>query len=166
MSKLTKPLTDKDINNALSKEKEYKLFDGGGLYITIAPKGGKWWRIKYNFEGRENRLSLGVYPAVSIVEARKRKEHIKAQISMGINPSLARKESKTKKPNMVQDDIAVEQNMEPLKVNTDTKIDDLSKASMIEKLDKLKNKERYNQDDPEEYRGGFRSFVRDLRRWL
>ena len=54
------PLTDTAIRNAKPTEKPRRLFDGGGLYLEISPRGGKWWRWKYRFEGKEKRLSLGV----------------------------------------------------------------------------------------------------------
>ena len=49
MARMVKPLTDKEIKAAKPKEKEYKLFDGGGLYLSITAKGKKWWRLKYSF---------------------------------------------------------------------------------------------------------------------
>ncbi len=60
------PLSDTAIRNAKPTEKPRKLADGGGLYIEVAPSGGKWWRFKYRFEGKEKRLSLGVYPDVGL----------------------------------------------------------------------------------------------------
>ena len=65
-------LTDTAIRAAKPKDKIYKLTDGEGLYIEVAPSGGKWWRVKYRFEGKEKRLSLGVYPQVGLREARKK----------------------------------------------------------------------------------------------
>lgn len=53
--------------------KTQKHFDGNGLYIEVSPKGGMWWRLKYRFEGKEKRLSLGTYPNVSLKNARERK---------------------------------------------------------------------------------------------
>lgn len=60
MARLTTPLTAKEIQSAKPKDKEYKLFDGGGLYLAVTPKGGKWWRLKYRFNNKEQRLALGV----------------------------------------------------------------------------------------------------------
>ena len=60
------PLSDTAIRNAKPADKPRKLADGGGLYIEVAPSGGKWWRFKYRFEGKEKRLSLGVYPDVGL----------------------------------------------------------------------------------------------------
>lgn len=80
MAKLVTPLTDPKIRNSKARETLYRLFDGGGLYIDIQPNGGKRWRIKYKFAGRENRLSLGKYPEVSLSLARKKREEIKKLI--------------------------------------------------------------------------------------
>ncbi|MGO8756195.1 MAG: Arm DNA-binding domain-containing protein [Gallionellaceae bacterium] len=63
-------LTDTKIKNAKLGEKPFKLFDGWGLYLFITPTGSKWWRLKYRFGGKEKRASLGVYPDVSLSEAR------------------------------------------------------------------------------------------------
>ncbi|MDD4854399.1 MAG: Arm DNA-binding domain-containing protein, partial [Sulfuricurvum sp.] len=65
MARKTLPLSDKEIKNAKSSEKEYKLFDGGGLYLSVQPNGSKGWRLKYLFQGTEKRISLGTYPIVS-----------------------------------------------------------------------------------------------------
>lgn len=59
------PLTDIAVRRAASRERAYRLTDGGGMYLEIAPSGGKYWRLKYRFRGRDRRLALGVYPDVS-----------------------------------------------------------------------------------------------------
>lgn len=59
------PLTDTAIRNLKPKNKPFKVFDGNGLYLEVAPAGGKWWRLKYRLSGKEKRISLGVYPEVS-----------------------------------------------------------------------------------------------------
>ena len=68
------PLSDTAIRNAKPAKKAKKLFDGGGLYLEVAPSGGKWWRLKYRFDGKEKRLSLGVYPEASLKDARDRRD--------------------------------------------------------------------------------------------
>lgn len=85
------PLTDTAIRNAKPSEKPIKLSDGGGLYIEVAPSGGKWWRLKYRFAGKEKRLSLGVYPEVGLKEARERRETTKRLLADGIDPSVERR---------------------------------------------------------------------------
>jgi integrase len=84
-------LKDITVKNAKSKEKIYRLFDGGGLYIEILPSGGKYWRFKYRFRGKEKRLALGVYPGVSLVLARKRREEARDLLENGVDPSIKRK---------------------------------------------------------------------------
>lgn len=63
------PLTDTAIRKAKAQAKPYRMFDGGGLYLEVSPSGGKLWRWKYRIAGVEQRLSLGVYPDVSLSEA-------------------------------------------------------------------------------------------------
>jgi Arm DNA-binding domain len=62
-------LTDIVVRNAKSSGKTFKLFDGRGLYLEVSPNGGKWWRLKYRFDGKEKRLALGVYPDVKLKDA-------------------------------------------------------------------------------------------------
>ena len=88
------PLTDTAIRSAKPQSKAIKLFDGGGLYLEVAPSGGKWWRLKYRFAGKEKRISLGVYPAIGLKEARQRREDAKKIIAQGIDPSEQKKEAK------------------------------------------------------------------------
>ena len=84
-------LTDTAIRTAKPKEKSYKLADGEGLYIEVAPSGGKWWRLKYRFAGKEKRLSLGVYPETGLKEARARASAMKETLKQGIDPGEERK---------------------------------------------------------------------------
>ncbi len=94
MAAKTKPLTDKEIKAAKPKERDYKLFDGGGLFLLVAKTGGKLWRLKYRVDGKEKLLSLGAYPAVSLVEARRRREAHRAELAMGVDPAQKRKDRK------------------------------------------------------------------------
>ena len=59
------PLTDAAIRNASPRSKPFKLADERGLYLEVAHSGGKWWRLKYRIEGKEKRISLGVYPVTT-----------------------------------------------------------------------------------------------------
>ena len=87
-------LTDKAIRAAKHGDKAVRIFDGGGLYIELAPNGGKWWRLKYRHAGKEKRLSLGVYPHVALKQARERRDDAKRMLANGIDPSEQRKATK------------------------------------------------------------------------
>ena len=95
-------LTDIKVKNAKggvrpdgeTTNKRYKMGDSRGLYLEVAPNGGKWWRLKYRFDGKEKRLSLGVYPDVSLKEARNRRETLRQQIANGIDPAQIREAEK------------------------------------------------------------------------
>ncbi|MBU1191868.1 MAG: integrase arm-type DNA-binding domain-containing protein [Gammaproteobacteria bacterium] len=89
------PLTDTAIRNAKPGEKSIKLFDERGLYLEVAPSGGKWWRFKYRFNGKEKRLSLGVYSDVNLKEARDRRDAARKLLANGIDPSENRKAQKS-----------------------------------------------------------------------
>ena len=84
-------LTATAVRNAKPNSKTRKLFDGRGLYLEISPRGGKWWRYKYRFCGKEKRISLGVYPDISLSEARERLHDARKLVANGIDPSEARK---------------------------------------------------------------------------
>jgi integrase len=88
-------LTDTAIRNAKPGEKTLKLFDERGLYLEISPSGGKWWRLKYRFDGKEKRLSLGVYPDVSLKDARGRRDTARKLLADGTDPSENRKAQKS-----------------------------------------------------------------------
>ena len=91
------PLTDTAIRNARPGDKTRKLFDGGGLYLEVAPSGGKWWRLKYRYAGKEKRLSLGVYPDVSLKDARERRDEARKLLANDIDPSEHRRAQKAAK---------------------------------------------------------------------
>ena len=91
------PLTDVAIRRAQPSKKSRKMFDGRGLYLEVAPRGGKWWRLKYRFEGKDKRISLGVYPDVSLKEARQRCEDSRRLLAGGVDPSAHRQALKVAK---------------------------------------------------------------------
>ncbi len=90
-------LSDTTIRNAKPAEKAYKLYDSGGLFIQVTPSGGKWWRLKYRFDGKEKLLSLGTYPEVSLASARDKRDSARALLANDppIDPSEKRKTAKT-----------------------------------------------------------------------
>ena len=88
------PLTDTAIRKAKPADKPVRMFDGGGLYLEIALTGGKLWRWKYRHGGKEKRLALGAYPAVSLADARERHAEARKLLAAGIDPSEQRKAQK------------------------------------------------------------------------
>lgn len=89
------PLTEIAVRKATPGAKTTRLFDGGGLYLEVAPSGGKWWRLKYRFAEKEKRLSLGVYPEVSLKQARLKRDDARRLLASGIDPSEHRQQSGT-----------------------------------------------------------------------
>jgi integrase len=88
------PLTQFAIVHAAAKEKPYKLPDSAGLYLLVQPGGGKAWRFRYSFAGRENMLSLGPFPAVSLANARAKRDEARRLLAGGIDPSEQKKLAK------------------------------------------------------------------------
>ena len=89
-------LTDKEIESINPGDKPIRRFDGGGLYLEVAPSGGKWWRLKYRFLRKDKRLALGVYPDVGLIEARDGRDAAKQLLKRGIDPSAVRREEKAR----------------------------------------------------------------------
>jgi len=90
------PLTDPATKAAKPGEKPYKLADAGGLYLEVFPNGSRYWRLKYRHAGKEKRLALGVYPAVSLAEARKKAAAAKKLLEAGEDPAatMSKREKK------------------------------------------------------------------------
>ena len=88
------PLTNLQVERAKPKEKPYKLTDERGMYLLIHPKGGKWWRFDYRYQGKRKTLSLGVYPDVSIKVARKKRDDARSILDGGVDPAYYRKLNK------------------------------------------------------------------------
>jgi integrase len=90
-------LTDTSIRNAKPADKTYAIADERGLSIQIKPSGGKWWRLRYRFDGKEKMLSLGTYPDVGLKEAREKRDEARKLIAAGVDPSQHRKAAKSAK---------------------------------------------------------------------
>ena len=89
------PLSDVAIRRAKPSDKPQRLFDGGGLYLEVMPTGGKLWRWKYRYAGKEKRLALGAYPDVTLAGARERHLAARRLLAEGLDPSEQRKAEKT-----------------------------------------------------------------------
>lgn len=89
----------KPCHNTLNPEKDYtnkpyKMPDGGGLYMEVTPQGSKLWRLKYRFLGKQKKLSIGIYPTITLAEAREQRDEAKRLLSQGLDPSAVKKEVK------------------------------------------------------------------------
>ncbi|EAQ81490.1 tyrosine-type recombinase/integrase [Blastopirellula marina] len=87
-------LTDAAVRNAKPREKPYKIFDAGGLFLWVQPSGGKWWRYKYRFAGKEKLLALGSYPDISLADARERHALARKVLASGNDPGEVKKDAK------------------------------------------------------------------------
>jgi hypothetical protein len=87
-------LTSFKVQDAVSKEKPYKLSDGDGLHLLVQPSGSKLWRFRYRFASKENMLALGSYPEVSLAAARSKKDEARKLIAEGGDPSQKKKQDR------------------------------------------------------------------------
>lgn len=90
----TNTLTDARCKGVKPADKAQKMFDGGGLHLYVSPKGAKVWRLAYRVNGKPQTLVIGPYPAVSLQEARQKREEAKAVLRAGQDPNGARKAAK------------------------------------------------------------------------
>ncbi|MDE1475686.1 tyrosine-type recombinase/integrase [Xenorhabdus bovienii] len=88
------PLTDIKVKSAKPTDKAYKLTDGGGMYLLVKPNGSKYWRLKYRFVGKEKMLSIGVYPDVSLADARQKRDEARKVLAAGGDPGEVKKADK------------------------------------------------------------------------
>jgi len=87
-------LTDTKIRSLVPGEKPYKSYDSAGLYLQVTPTGGRWWRFKYRFGGREKLLALGTYPDTSLKLARNKRDDARTLLAQDIDPGAKRREEK------------------------------------------------------------------------
>ncbi|MES9964532.1 MAG: integrase arm-type DNA-binding domain-containing protein [Candidatus Sedimenticola sp. 20ELBAFRAG] len=94
MARKTHPLSDSEVRAAKPREKQYKLFDGGGLYLLVHSNGGRYWRLDYRFNGKRRTLSLGVYPDMSLKVARRERRRSREALAEGFDPGIQKKAQK------------------------------------------------------------------------
>ncbi|EAZ7775723.1 tyrosine-type recombinase/integrase [Salmonella enterica subsp. enterica serovar Woodinville] len=87
-------LNARQVETAKPKDKPYKLADGGGMYLEVFPNGTKSWRMKYRIAGKEKRVVFGVYPTITLADARSKRDDAKKLLVKGVDPSAFKKESK------------------------------------------------------------------------
>ena len=88
-------LTDTEIRRSRAGTKPYKLFDGGGMYLLVSPAGGRLWRLKYRFQGKEKAMALGKYPEITLADARVRRDAARRALANRIDPMAERMAMKT-----------------------------------------------------------------------
>ncbi|SCY13618.1 integrase arm-type DNA-binding domain-containing protein [Nitrosospira sp. Nsp13] len=87
-------LTDTAVRKTKPVDKPVKMADGGGLFLLVQPNGSKYWRLAYRFEGKQKLLAMGVYPDVSLILARERRDAARKLLATGVDPSENRKAAK------------------------------------------------------------------------
>ncbi|HCT2037995.1 TPA: integrase arm-type DNA-binding domain-containing protein [Klebsiella pneumoniae] len=89
-------LTDIKVRTAKPTDKQYKLTDGNGMHLLVHPNGSRYWRLQYRFGGKQKMLALGVYPQVSLADARARRDEARKLLANGIDPGDKKKNDKVK----------------------------------------------------------------------
>ncbi|GKX55230.1 integrase [Leminorella grimontii] len=92
-------LTDIKVKSAKPQNKAYKLTDSDGMHLLVPPNGSKYWRLQYRFAGKQKTLALGVYPEISLADARQRRDEARKLLANGIDPSEKKKEVKVEQAN-------------------------------------------------------------------
>lgn len=88
-------LSDTAVKKAKPEAKPYKMADGEGMYLEVMPTGSKYWRLKYRFGDKEKRLAFGIYPDVSLAQARDRRYDARKLLANGIDPGAVKQAQKT-----------------------------------------------------------------------
>lgn len=96
------PLTDIKVKNARPSEKPVKLTDGQGLYLLVHPNGSKYWQLAYRFSGKQKVFSVGVYPLVTLSEARKKRDEARKLLSDGIDPVQQKKNTRNETAGIIR----------------------------------------------------------------
>ncbi len=103
MPKTVKPLNDTQLKNAKAKEKDYKLSDGEGLYFVVKKNGTKSWRYDFSYGGKRKSMSFGIYPTVSLKDARIKKDEAKYSLANNKNPISIKRAKKTSETITIND---------------------------------------------------------------
>ncbi|HHA1921836.1 TPA: tyrosine-type recombinase/integrase [Enterobacter ludwigii] len=87
-------LTDIKVRTAKPTDKQYKLTDGSGMHLLVHPNGSKYWRLQYRFGGKQKMLALGVYPEITLADARARRDEARKLLANGVDPGDKKKSDK------------------------------------------------------------------------
>jgi hypothetical protein len=83
-------LTDTKVRTVKPKEKSFKIADGKGLFLVVQPNGSKYWRFRYTFAGKEKLLAIGVYPDVTLADARRKRDEARKLLADSVDPGMAK----------------------------------------------------------------------------
>ena len=83
-------LTVLQIDNLKPRERSFRISDGQGLALEVSPKGSKLWRFRFQYDGKEQTISLGKYPSISLADARRKRDDMRQMVANGIHPTKAR----------------------------------------------------------------------------
>jgi integrase len=97
MPKRIAPLSEVKVRTVKPQEKEYKLFDGSGLFLLVTPSGGKLWHFKYRFDNKEKKIAFGSYPEISLMDARRKRDDARRLLANDVDPGAIRKAQKQAK---------------------------------------------------------------------
>ena len=78
-------LTDIKVRTAKPTDKQYKLTDGSGMHLLVHPNGSKYWRLQYRYDGKQKMLALGVYPEITLADARARRDEARKLLANGVD---------------------------------------------------------------------------------
>ncbi len=87
-------LTDIKVRTAKPTDKQYKLIDGSGMHLLVHPNGSKYWRLQYRYDGKQKILALGVYPEITLADARARRDEARKLLANGVDPGDKKKNDK------------------------------------------------------------------------
>lgn len=87
-------LTDIKVRTAKPTDKQYKLTDGSGMHLLVHPNGSKYWRLQYRYDGKQKMLALGVYPEITLADARSRRDEARKLLANGVDPGDKKKSDK------------------------------------------------------------------------
>ena len=99
-------LTELEVKKAKVTDKPHKLADGGGLFLLVHPNGSKYWRIAYRFAGKQKTLAVGIYPDVSLADARDRREQARKLLANDTDPGAVKQAQKAAKLETVDNSFA------------------------------------------------------------
>ena len=124
-------LTELAVKKAEPKTKQFKLSDGGGLYLLVHSNGSKYWRFDFRFDGKQKSSSLGVWPEVSLAVARNKRDQAKRKIKEGVNPIQEKKQKKSLQFEQAHETLEKKEAPVPQQISQQEEINTKSAVSLL-----------------------------------